>query len=59
MRDLLTVQMRPAENVYLVRSLETGEEVVMFAQPIKLKGRECWSWRLNRVRLLRHNRRAA
>jgi hypothetical protein len=40
---------RDEENIYLVRSLETGETVVWVAAPIKLTKRERWSWKLGRV----------
>ena len=49
MREILTVLKRPEERVYLVRSLETGEEAVMFAAPIRLTNHERWSWRKQRV----------
>lgn len=44
MREILTVSVRPDEHTYLVRSLETGEEVVMFATPYKIPAGKRWSW---------------
>jgi hypothetical protein len=40
--------LQPGEKVYLLRSLETGQQSVLVTKPYRLTSRERWSWVLRR-----------